>query len=146
MVPPKERRPRWRDTRTGIVVLVMFLICAPTLRRTLSCLSGVVTYASVLPPRLRYTTPRFFLFLSAWWNPSRASFYSFPCIIVIIPVAIVFKILDTYLLNIRPLNRFVARMLKVDDVESVKIYLTVERYHPRLTPLPCAKYSDSLQS
>ncbi|KAK6506011.1 hypothetical protein TWF506_010937 [Arthrobotrys conoides] len=43
MVPPQERRPRWRDTHTGILILVMFLICAPTLQRLLSCLSGVVT-------------------------------------------------------------------------------------------------------
>ncbi|KAK6497447.1 hypothetical protein TWF481_011856 [Arthrobotrys musiformis] len=101
MVPHTERgfMARWRDSHTGIVILVMFVICAPTLQKVLSYLSGVVTY-------------------------------------ILIPVAILFKILDIYLLNIRPVNRFIAHMLEVDNIESVKIYLTVESDDNINTPEP----------
>ncbi|KAF3104040.1 hypothetical protein TWF569_003303 [Orbilia oligospora] len=97
MVPPKERRPRWRDTHTGIVILVMFLICAPTLQRLLSYLSGVVMY-------------------------------------VLIPIAIVFKILDIYLLNTRPLNRIVARMLEIDNIDSHSVSQSFSLRYRQLRP------------
>ncbi|KAF3234125.1 hypothetical protein TWF128_002601 [Orbilia oligospora] len=97
MVPPKERRPRWRDTHTGIVILVMFLICAPTLQRLLSYLSGVVTY-------------------------------------ILIPIAIVFKILDIYLLNTRPLNRIVARMLEIDNIDSHSVSQSFSLRYRQLRP------------